>query len=181
MCPGLTHCFPFGFSTIQFLAAVQMACSNYLAITLISHASKFMLKILQARLQEYMNQELPEVQAGFRKGKGTRSNCQHLLDHRESKSIPEKYLILLHWLHKSLWPSGSWQTGKLLKRWECQTTLPDAWKTRSRSNRTGHEIMDWFKIGKEVQQGCIVSHCLFNLYTDYIMQNTSLGESHVGI
>ena len=49
-----------------------MACSNYLAITLISHASKFMLKILQARLQEYMNQELPEVQAGFRKGKGTR-------------------------------------------------------------------------------------------------------------
>ena len=47
-------------------------CSNYLKIALISHASKVMLKILQARLQQYVNQELPDVQAGFRKGKGTR-------------------------------------------------------------------------------------------------------------
>ena len=62
------HCFPFGFSTTRFLVAVRTTCSNYLAITLISHASKVMLKI-QARFQQYMNQELPEVQAGFRKGK----------------------------------------------------------------------------------------------------------------
>ena len=58
-------------------------CSNYLTIALISHASKLMLKILQARLQQYMNHELPDVQAGFRKGRGTiskRSNCQYLLD-----------------------------------------------------------------------------------------------------
>ena len=58
-------------------------CSNYRTIALISHASKVMLKIVQAKLQQYMKCELPDVQAGFRKGRGTnqRSNCQHLLDH----------------------------------------------------------------------------------------------------
>ena len=56
-------------------------CSNYRTIALISHASKVMLKIFQARLQQYVNRELPDVQAGFRKGRGTRSNCQHPLDH----------------------------------------------------------------------------------------------------
>ena len=63
-------------------------CSNYCTTALISHASKIMVKILQARLQQYMNWELPKVQAGLRKGRGIkRSNCQHLLDHRESKAI----------------------------------------------------------------------------------------------
>ena len=62
-----------------------------IAQTLISHTSKIMLKILQARLQQYMNQELPDIQAGFRKGRGIRSNCQHPLDHRTSKRIPEKF------------------------------------------------------------------------------------------
>ena len=57
---------------------------------LISCASKIMLKILQARLQRYMNQELPYIQAGFTKGRGKRSNCQHLLNHRKRKEIPEK-------------------------------------------------------------------------------------------
>ena len=57
-------------------------CSNYHTIALISHASKVMLKILEARLQQCMNQELPDVQAGFRKGRGNRSNCHHPLDHR---------------------------------------------------------------------------------------------------
>ena len=79
-------------------------CSNYCTIALISHASKVMLKILQARLQQYMNHELPDVQAGFRKGKGTRDQIanicnrqiQHLLDHRKSKRVPEKHLFLLY-------------------------------------------------------------------------------------
>ena len=71
-------------------------CSNYHTIARISHARKVMLKILQARLQQYMNRELPDVQAGFRKGKrNQRSNCQHLLDHRKSKRLSEKYLLLL--------------------------------------------------------------------------------------
>ena len=73
---------------------------NYCIIALISHASKVMLKILQARLQQYMNHKLPDVQAGFRKGtrgRGLqRSNCQHSLDNGESNGILEKYLLLLH-------------------------------------------------------------------------------------
>ena len=63
-------------------------CSHYCKIALISHASKVMLKILHARLQQHMNQELPDVQARFRIGRGTqRSNCQHPLDHRKSKRM----------------------------------------------------------------------------------------------
>ena len=70
--------------------------SNYHTIALISHASKVMLKILQARLQQYVNRELSDVQAGFRKGKGNqRSNNQHPLDHQKSKRAPEKHLFLL--------------------------------------------------------------------------------------
>ena len=61
-------------------------CSNYHTIAVISNTSKVMIKILQARLQQYMNCELPDVQAGFRKDKGT-SNCQHPLDHQKSKSF----------------------------------------------------------------------------------------------
>ena len=67
--------------------------SNYRTIALISHASKVMLKILQARLQQYVNRELPDVQGGLRKG---RSNCQHPLDHGKSKRVPEKHLFLLY-------------------------------------------------------------------------------------
>ena len=70
-------------------------CSNYHTIALISHAGKVMLKILQARLQQYMNCEIPDVQAGFRKGRGTR-NCEHLLDHQKSQRVPEKCLLLLY-------------------------------------------------------------------------------------
>ena len=68
-------------------------CSNYRTIALISPASKVMLKILQARLQQYMNRELPDVPAGFRKGRGT---CQYPLDHQKSKRVLEKQLFLLY-------------------------------------------------------------------------------------
>ena len=70
-------------------------CSNYHKIALISHTSKVMLKILQARLQQYINHEIPDVQAGFRKGRGSRY-CQYLLDHQKSKRVPEKHLFLLY-------------------------------------------------------------------------------------
>ena len=68
-------------------------CSNYHTVVLISRASKDMLKILQARLQWYMNQELSDVQAGFRKGRGTRDQITNI---RWIKGIPEKRLLLLH-------------------------------------------------------------------------------------
>ena len=85
--------------------------SNYHTIALISHASKVMLKILQARLQQYMKHELPDVQAGFRKGRGTRDQIANI--HwitRKSKRISVKHLLLLHWLCQSLWLCGSQQT-----------------------------------------------------------------------
>ena len=69
-------------------------CSNYCTIALISHASKVMLKILQARLQQYMNHELPRCSSWFlKRQRNQRSNCQHLMDHGKSKRIPEKKSI----------------------------------------------------------------------------------------
>ena len=70
--------------------------SIYHTVALISHVSKVILKILQARLQQYMNCELPDVQAGFRKGRGTGDQIANIrLDHRKSKRVPEKHLFLL--------------------------------------------------------------------------------------
>ena len=111
-------------------------CSNYRTIALISHTRKVMLKILQARLQQYMNREIPGVQAGFRKGRG--SNCQHLLDQQKSKRVPEKYLLLLSWLCQSLWLCGSQQTVENSKRDENSRPPdlpPETSVCRSRSNR----------------------------------------------
>ena len=66
---------------------------------------------------------------GFEEAENQRSNRQHLLDHEESKGVSEKCLLLLHWLLESLWLWGSQQIGKILKRWEYQTTLPASWET----------------------------------------------------
>ena len=71
-------------------------CSNYRTIALISHASKVMLKILQARLQQYVNHELPMFKLVLERQRNQRSNCQHPLDHRKIKRVPEKYLFLLY-------------------------------------------------------------------------------------
>ena len=95
-------------------------CSNYCTIAFISHASKVMLKILQARLQQYLNYELPDVQTGFIKA----SNCQHPLDHWKSKRVPEKHLLLLYWLCQSLWLCGSQQTVENYSR-DGNTRPPD--------------------------------------------------------
>ena len=85
-------------------------CSNYHTIALISPTSKVMLKMLQARLQQYVNCEVLNVQAGFRKGRGTRDQTVNI--HWIIKKVREfqKHLRLLYWLYKSLWLGGSWQT-----------------------------------------------------------------------
>ena len=101
-------------------------CWNYRTIALISHTSKVMLKILQARLQQYMNHELPDVQAGFRKGRGTRDQIANPLDHEKRKRVP---FFLFYWLCQSLWLCGSQKTGKFWKRWEYQSTWPSPWET----------------------------------------------------
>ena len=71
-------------------------CSNYSTIALISHTSKVMLKILQARLQQYVNRELPDVQAGFRKGRGTRDQIANIRWIIAKERVPEKHLFLLY-------------------------------------------------------------------------------------
>ena len=74
-------------------------CSNYRTTALISHTSKVMLKILQVRLQQYVNWEFQMFKLDLEKAENQRSNCQHPFEHRKSKRIPEKHLLLLHWLH----------------------------------------------------------------------------------
>ena len=85
-------------------------CSNYHTMALISHTSKIMLKILQARLQQYGNHELPEVQAGFRKGRGTRDQIANIRWIIKKQQSSRKHLFLLYWLCQGLWLCGSPQT-----------------------------------------------------------------------
>ena len=154
-------------------------------IALISHASKVMLKFLQARLQQYVNQELPDVKAGFRKGRGTRDQianiCCIIEKARNSRKMSTSALLitpepLTMWIRTTC--------GKFFKRWECQTTFPSSWEIctgQEATVRTRHETMDWFEIGKGAHQGCILSPCLFNLYAEYIMRNVGLEEAQAGI
>ena len=94
----------------------------------LSHTSKVNLKILQARLLQYVNFELPNVQAGFRKGRGTRDQIANIHWIIEKARVPEKHLFLLYWLCQNLWLCGSQQTGKFLKWWEHHTTWPASWE-----------------------------------------------------
>ena len=99
-------------------------CSNYCAIAVVSHASKVMLKILQARLQQYMNHELSDVQVGFRKGRGTRDQIANICwIIQKSKRVPEQHLLLLLLtMPKLLTVWITTNCGKFLKKWEYQTT-----------------------------------------------------------
>ena len=100
-------------------------CSNYHTTALISHTCKVMLKILQARLQQYMNCELPDVQAGFRKGRGTRDHIANICWMIEKVRVPEKHLFLLYWLCQSHWLCGSQLTMEILKEMGIPDHLPD--------------------------------------------------------
>ena len=152
-------------------------CSNYLTIVLISHTSKVMLKILQARLQQYMNQELPDVQTGFRKGRGTQKKQESF-----QKNISFCFIAYGKAFdyvdHNKLW--------KILQEMAISDHLTRLLRNLYASQeattvRTRHRITDWSKIGKGLHQGCILSSCLFNLYAEYIMRNAGLEEAQAGI
>ena len=104
--------------------------SNYCTIALITHASKVLLKILQARLQQYVNHELPDVQAGFRKGGGTRdqiANIHWIVEKQESSRKTSISALLTMPKPLTVWITRN--CGKFWKRWEYQTIWPASWET----------------------------------------------------
>ena len=146
-------------------------CSNYHTIALISHTNKVMLKILQARLEQYVNCELPDVQAGFRKGRGTRdqiANIQWII--KKAREFQKNiYFCFIDYAkafdcvdHKIPW--------KILKEMgipDCLTCLlRKLYAGQEATVKTRHGTTDWFQITKGVRQGCIFSPCLFNLYAE---------------
>ena len=123
-----------------------------------------------------MNCELPDVQAGFRKGRGTRDqivSIHFLLDQRKSKKVPENiYFCFIDYAkafdcvnHDKLW--NILQEMVILDHLTC--LLRNLYAGQEATVRTGHGTIDWFQIGKGVHQGYILSPCLFNLYAEYIM------------
>ena len=143
-----------------------------------------MLKILQARLQQYMNHELPDVQAGFRKGGGTKDQIANIHWVREKAREFQQNICFIDYAkafdcvdHNELW--------KILKEMgisdHLTCLLRNLYAGQEAIVRAGHGIIDWFQIGKGVSQGCILSPCLFNLCAEYIMRNTGLEEAQAGI
>ena len=156
-------------------------CPNYCTIALISHASKAMLKILQASAQQYMNGELPDVQAGFRKGRGTRDQIanNHWIIKKAREFQKNIYFCFIEHLkafncvdHNHLW--------KILQEMgipdHLTCLLRNLYAGQEATVRTGHGTLDWFQIRKGVRQGCILSFCLFNLHAEYIVRNAGLDD-----
>ena len=145
-----------------------------------------MLKIFQARLQQYMNHEIPGVQAGFRKVRGTRDQianvCWVMNKAREfQKNI---YFCFILTMTKALTVWITTYCGKFWKSWEYQTTWPASWEICMQIRKQQLELdmeQHWFQIGKGVHQSCILSLCLFNFYAGYIMRNAGMEEAQAGI
>ena len=187
---GKTHQWPQNWKRSVFIPIPKKGnakeCSNYCTIVLISYASKVMLKIFQARLQQYMNHEFLDVQAGFRKGRGSRAQIANICwiiekARRFQKNI---YFCFIDYAkafdcvdHNKLW--------KILQEMgipdHLTCLLRNLYAGQEATVRTGHGTTDWFLNGKGVRQGCILSLCLFNLYAEYIMWNAGLDETQAGI
>ena len=145
-----------------------------------------MLKILQARFQQYVNRELPDVQAGFRKGRGTRDQIANIHWIKENARVFQKS-IFFYFIdyatafdcvdHNKLW--------KIMKEMgipdHLTCLLRNLYVGQEAAVRTGYGKTHWFKIGKGVHQGYILSPSLFNLYAEYIMRNAGLEEAQAGI
>ena len=142
--------------------------SVILKMRAISHASKVMLKILQARLQQYVNCELPDVQACFRKGRGTKDQIANIrwIIKKATEFQKNIYFCFIDYAkafdcedHKNLW--------KILKEMgipdHLTCFLRNLYAGQEATDRTRHGTIDWFQIGKSVRQGCILSPCLFNV------------------
>ena len=133
-----------------------------------------------------MNQELPDVQAGFRKGRGTRDQITniHWIMEKAREFQKNIYFCFIDYAkdfdyidHSKLWKIL--QEMRISDHLTC--LLRNLYANREAAVTTRHGTMDWYQIGKGVHQGCILSPCLFNLYAEYIMQNSRLDEAQAGI
>ena len=146
----------------------------------------FKYNLQWARLQQYMNQELPYVQGGFRKGKGTRdqiaSICWIIEKAREFQT--NIYFCFTDYA-KAFDCVNHHKLGKIFTEMgipdHLTCLLRNLYAGQEATIRTGHGTMDWFKTGKRVCQGYIWSPCLLNLYAKFITQNAGLNESQAGI
>ena len=133
-----------------------------------------------------MNCKLPDVQAGLRKGKGTRDQIAniHWIIRKAREFQKNTYVCFIDYDkafncvdHNKLW--------KMLKEMgipdHLTSLLRNLYASQEAAVRTGHETTDWFQIGKGVRQGCILSCCLFNFCAEYIMRNAGLEEAQAGI
>ena len=133
-----------------------------------------------------MAHELPDVQAGFRKGRGTRDQLANIcwIIKKAKEFQKDIYFCFINYAkacdcvdHNKLW--------KILKEMgipdHLTCLLRNLYAGQEATVRTGHGITDWVQIGKGVCQGCILSPCSFNLYAEYIMQNARLDEAQAGI
>ena len=145
-----------------------------------------MLKILQARLQQYVNYELSDVQAGFGKGRGTREQIANIRWITEKAREFQKniYFCFIDYA-KAFDCVDHHKPWKILQ----ETGLPDhltcllrnLYAGQEATVRAGHRTRDWLQIGEGVRQGCILSPYLFNLYAEFIMRNAGLDEAQAGI
>ena len=149
------------------------------------NASKVMLKILQASFQQYMNHELPDVQAEFRKGRGSRDqivNYRWITEKAKNSIKISTSASLTIPKPLTVWITTNW---KILKEMgipdHLTCILRNLYASQKATVRTGHGTTDWFQIGKGVHQGCILSPCLLNFYAEYIMRNAGLEEAQAGI
>ena len=160
-------------------------CSNYRTIALISHTNKVMLKILQAKLQQYMNHELPDVQVGFRKGRGTRDQIANICWITEKAREFQKNIYFWFTDYTKVLTVCITTNWKILKEMgipdHLTCLLRNLYGGQEATVRTRRRTTDWFQIGKRVCQVCILSPCLFNLYAEYTMRNAGLDEALTGI
>ena len=145
-----------------------------------------MLQILLVRFQQYVNQELPDIQAGLRKGRGMRDQIANIrwITEKAREFQKNTYFCFTDYTkafdcvdHDKLW--------KILQDMgipdHLTCLLRSLYAGQEATVKTGHGTIDWFQIGKGVHQYCILSPCLFNLYEEYIMRNAGLEETQAGI
>ena len=147
-------------------------CSNYHTIALISHANKVMLKILQTRLQQYVNCEIPDVQARFRKGRGTRdqiANIHWIIKKQESSRKTSTSLLTMPKL-LTVWITIN--CGKFWKRWEYQTTLPASWEICMQVKKQQLELYMEQQTGSQLGKEYVKAVYRHPAYLTY-MQSTS--------